>query len=88
MFNSAKSAEKAFKALHAAGHLGEGAPTDISNFLLMNDGKLDLAKVGDYVGGSEEENKQVGMPRTDPELSRSRSAARSSECGPSPRGSD
>ena len=59
MFNLAKSAHKGIKALMDAGHLGQGSADDIGQFFLKNNGKLDLAKVGDYVGGQEEAEKLV-----------------------------
>ena len=59
MFNGAKSAEKGFALLEASGFLGEGTADDKAAFLLDNDGKLELAKVGDYVGGGDDEHKEV-----------------------------
>ena len=60
IFAKAKSAEKAFKELATQGMLEEGSVAGISDFFLRNDGKLDLAKVGDFLGGGEELNKQAG----------------------------
>ena len=59
MFNGPKSVEKQMKALMDEGHLGEGSPEEIAAFLLQNDGKLELSRVGDYVGGGDDGPKLV-----------------------------
>ena len=60
IFNKAKSAEKAVAELVKSGFLPEPASaTAVAGYLVRNDGKLDLAKVGDFLGGSDELNKGV-----------------------------
>ena len=59
LFNEAKSAEKGFKALVAAGFISEATPEELAQFILANDGKLELSRVGDYVGGDSETEKEV-----------------------------
>jgi Sec7-like guanine-nucleotide exchange factor len=54
-----RSPEKAIKAIVEMGHLGAGGAEDVAQFFEQNDGKLDLAKVADYLGGDKETNKEV-----------------------------
>jgi Sec7-like guanine-nucleotide exchange factor len=58
MFNSASSAAKGLKALRAKGFLAEGAQA-VCNFFIANDGKLDLVKIGDFLGSDSDECRAV-----------------------------
>ena len=58
LFNSASSAAKGIKALRAKGHLAEGAQP-VCNFFIANDGKLDLSKIGDFLGSDSDECRAV-----------------------------
>ena len=53
-FNRAKSAEKGIRTLIDLQMLAGGSAAEIASFFLRNDGKLDATKVGDYLGGHEE----------------------------------
>ncbi|MDC0525587.1 hypothetical protein OAO87_01215 [bacterium] len=54
-----RSGEKAIKAIVEMGHLGTGEASDVATFFEQNDGKLDTAKVADYLGGDRDTNKEV-----------------------------
>mmetsp|Transcript_52462 Transcript_52462/g.139440 ORF Transcript_52462/g.139440 Transcript_52462/m.139440 type:complete len:228 (-) Transcript_52462:1005-1688(-) len=58
-FNKAKSAEKGIAELVREGLLVEADVASVAGFLRRNDGRLDLSKVGDYLGGSDEINRGV-----------------------------
>ena len=58
MFNNASSAAKGLKALRAKGFLAEGAQP-VCDFFIANDGKLDLVKIGDFLGSDGDECRAV-----------------------------
>ena len=54
-----RSVEKSVKEIVQMGHMGTGEAEDVAAFLEHNDGKLDPAKVADYLGGEKDANKEV-----------------------------